>query len=259
MFTKEVSDRLKHYVYRLLDPRNGETFYVGKGQGNRVFSHVKGELDAGEDELTEKLQRIREIRLAGFEVAHVIHRHGLDEKTAIEVEAALIDAYPEATNVMGGRSSGDRGLMHSRQIVERYQAAEARFQHTAVIISVNRSATEKESIYEAVRYAWKLDPKRAGRAQLVLAVQQGLIVGVFVADKWLAATTLNFPGTSVDRAGRWGFIGHEASKDLRQLYLRRRIPDSMRKRGSANPVRYVLKPAERGGIAPDVSTLNTAA
>ena len=43
-FTKEVSDHLENYVYRLIDPRNGETFYVGKGKGNRVFDHVKCEL-----------------------------------------------------------------------------------------------------------------------------------------------------------------------------------------------------------------------
>jgi len=36
-FTTEVIDKMKFYVYRLIDPRNGETFYVGKGKGNRVL------------------------------------------------------------------------------------------------------------------------------------------------------------------------------------------------------------------------------
>jgi uncharacterized protein (DUF433 family) len=71
-----------HYVYRLIDPRNGETFYVGKGLGNRVFAHVKGELDADADSLTDKRQRIRDIRRDGFEVIHVVHRHGMDEATS---------------------------------------------------------------------------------------------------------------------------------------------------------------------------------
>jgi hypothetical protein len=69
---------------------------------------------------------------------------------------------------------------------------------------------------------------------------QGLIIGVFVADKRLAATPENFPGTSIDRAGRWGFEGHDAPEQIARLYLRRRLPDSMRKRGAANPVKYAF-------------------
>ena len=42
-FPGRVAEQLKWYVYRLIDPRNGETFYVGKGQGDRVFAHAKGE------------------------------------------------------------------------------------------------------------------------------------------------------------------------------------------------------------------------
>ena len=39
-FTPEVIEKLNYYVYRLIDPRNGQTFYIGKGKGNRVFAHV---------------------------------------------------------------------------------------------------------------------------------------------------------------------------------------------------------------------------
>jgi hypothetical protein len=229
---------LGYYVYRLIDPRNGETFYVGKGRGNRVFQHAKAELKADGDELTDKLKRIREIRKDRFEVAHVIHRHGLTEEQAFEVEAALIDAYPEVTNQIGGIGSDDRGLMHATQIIERYEAKEAEFIHRAVVISVNESVAERESVYAAVRYAWKLDPNKALTADLVLAVERGLIIGVFKAAKWLEATPENFPGTPAAREGRWGFVGEEAPKDVADLYLGKRLPDSMRKKGAANPVRY---------------------
>lgn len=226
MFSNHVAEELKYYVYRLLDPRNGETFYVGKGKGNRVFAHAKDELGVADDALTEKLLRIRQIRLDGFEVAHVIHRHGLTEEQAWEVEAALIDAYPEVTNQVGGRASDARGMMHADQVVERYEAQEARFVHKVLLININRTATER-GVYDAVRSAWVLDPKRAEKAELVLAVQQGLIVGVFVAEKWQPADDEH-----------WEFVGHEASEEVAKLYLRRRVPDSMKKRGAANPIRY---------------------
>lgn len=61
-----------------------------------MFSHIRAEQqDLEGDDVSNKMECIRKIRLAGFDVAHVIHRHGMDEKTAFEVEAALIDAYPE--------------------------------------------------------------------------------------------------------------------------------------------------------------------
>ena len=239
MFSTEVSEQLNYYVYRLIDPRNGETFYVGKGKGNRIFEHVKGEAQSTDDAISDKLQRIREIRINGFDVAHVIHRHGMDEQMAFEVEAALIDAYPEVMNISGGRYSDDRGVMHSNQIIEKYQAKEIDFKHKVIMININNSATERESIYEAVRHAWRLDPKKVMKAELVLAMRQGLVIGVFVPEKWCAATEENFPGRPT-REGRWGFYGHEADENISKQYLRRRLPDSMRKKGAANPVKYKI-------------------
>lgn len=43
-FSTEVVKQLEFYVYRLIDLRNGETFYVGKGKGNRIFEHSAGAL-----------------------------------------------------------------------------------------------------------------------------------------------------------------------------------------------------------------------
>ena len=89
-FTSEISKKLGHYVYRLIDPRNGETFYVGKGKENRVFQHIKFARNVEFiDELDYKLQTIKEINNAGLDVIHVIHRHGLDEDTALEDRFSL--------------------------------------------------------------------------------------------------------------------------------------------------------------------------
>lgn len=235
-FSPEVASRLKTYVYRLIDPRNGETFYVGKGQGNRVFSHIHAEQNLEGDEIDNKLKRIREIRLAGFDVAHVIHRHGMDEKTAFEVEAAVIEAYPGLTNIAGGTGGNDYGVMHAREIVQRYAAEPAVFKHKALLISVNRSAAERD-LYDATRYAWKINKSKAKQAEVVLATVQGLIVGAFLADEWLDATATNFPGRD-PVPGRLGFVGREAPPDVRRLYVGKRVPDGYRKRGAANPIKY---------------------
>jgi hypothetical protein len=72
-------------------------------------------------------------------------------------------------------------------------------------------------------------------------VRFGLIVGAFIADQWLEATNENFPSFP-DRPGRYGFKGHEAPKDLADLYIGKRVPDHLRKRGSANPIRYAVPP-----------------
>lgn len=235
-FPEEVVRQLKTYVYRLIDPRNGETFYVGKGRGNRVFSHIHGEKGLEGDELDNKLKRIHAIRLAGFEVAHVIHRHGMSEETAFEVEAALIDAYPGLTNINVGAGASDFGAMHAKEIIRRYSAEPAVFHHKALLITINRSADET-SVYEATRYAWKISKSRAKQTEVILPTVRGLIVGAFVADEWLDATIKNFPNRE-DRPGRIGFIGHEAPPEIRTLYIDKRVPDEYRKQGAANPIKY---------------------
>jgi hypothetical protein len=242
-FPPEVIKELNYYVYRLIDPRNGETFYVGKGKGNRVFEHLKtaikkdDEVDFEEDDL--KYQRIREIKNSGLEVIHIIHRHKLDEATALHIEAALIDIFPNATNKQVGHLNNEIGSMNAYEVVRKYQAEVADFsKHKLLLISINNTVNNKET-YDAVRFAWRIDPEEAKKADYVLALNKGIIIGVFEVESWKKATVKNFPEFGKNVIKRWGFIGKEAEKEIQDLYLHKRIPTDLILK--QNPIRYSWK------------------
>ncbi len=239
-FPPEVIEKLGFYVYRLIDPRNGETFYVGKGKANRVFQHARAAVKLLEegDETTNKIKQIREIQQAGLQVGHVIHRHGMDEATAFQVEAALMDAYPGIHNDASGIGSGDYGCMHAIEVITKYRADPAEFRHKVILITVNRSL-EVKSLYDATRFAWKISQSKAKQAEVILPVVKGIIKGAFVATEWLPATTENFPGWP-NHPDRVAFNGHEAPEPIVSLYLNKRVPEKYRQQGAANPIRYAF-------------------
>jgi len=142
-FDSSIFDKLNHYVYRLVDPRNGQTFYVGEGYGNRVFAHVKWveeqntkgfyETLGTEEEKAvlkdkdiknidnvdkyAKLEKIKDIQADGLQVIHIIQRYGMDKKTAHEVESALIDLYglESLTNQIKGHDA-ERGMKYTQKL-----------------------------------------------------------------------------------------------------------------------------------------------
>lgn len=227
-FSEEVCARLGNYVYRLIDPRNGETFYVGKGRNNRVFDHAQGVPDNADDAslaLGSKLDRIRAIQNAGLQVLHVIHRHEIPDEAVFEVEAALIDAYAGLTNVQGGHASSDRGPMNHLELIDKYSLPQfpADPQHSLILINVNKleHRFDRKAVYNLVRFCWRISKSRAQKAEYVLAVVRGVVVGVFRPLKWMNATQENFPDilyADGSEAHRIGFVGEEAPADIWDLY-----------------------------------------
>ena len=244
-FPKEIHEELDFYVYRLIDPRDRSTFYVGKGSGNRVFAHIKEELqfndEEGPDEYSDKIRTIREIKCEGLEPIHIIHRHGMTEDEAFEVESALIDATPDLTNKVAGHGL-DRGPATATQLRIRYAAEVMDFHpdHKVMAIIVSRSyRKEVNSLYEAVRCAWRVSLERANKADYILAVTDGICLEVFEPEKWLPATTSNFPRLSEDMPGRRGFVGAVAAKEMQDRYKGKHLPECMqRKKGMASPFMY---------------------
>ena len=242
-FPDGVAEHLKWYVYRLIDPRNGETFYVGKGWGNRIFNHAKGLTDDDIMSVADpKSQRIKDILAAGLEVSHVVHRHGIEqEHIAYEIEAALIDAYPGLTNRVEGHGSGTFGSRHVEEIIADYAPEPFKVKECLMLIYIG-ATYHRRSVYDAVRSVWPVNVDRAKRYRLVLAHRNGVVVGAFRPIKWLPATRENF-GDLEDwndsrLAKRWGFVGEEAEPEILRQYVGKRVPEKYRRKGSRAPVRF---------------------
>ncbi|MDF1871556.1 hypothetical protein [Vannielia sp.] len=250
-FPAGVSEKIGNYVYRLIDPRNGETFYVGKGKGNRVFAHAAARheklIDDNDDSISLKFSRIAEIKNAGLEVSYVIHRHDIPDAAILEVEASLIDAFPGLTNVQGGYGSGAKGPMNVIEIIDKYALPEIDVEpeEKLVLININRLEDRSDvcAIYQQTRLAWRISKSRADAADYILAVVKGVVVGAFVANEWLDATHANFPdrvpmgGESPDRKG---FNGTPAPKNAWEKFVGdrgKRISIEGMKH-IQNPVRY---------------------
>ncbi len=93
------------YVYLLVDPRNDQVFYVGKGKGRRAREHALNERRGAERNLG-KSQRLRDIRLAGVTVEILEVAGGLSERAALRLERQIIlAARDRISNVSPGRSS----------------------------------------------------------------------------------------------------------------------------------------------------------
>lgn len=241
-FSEAVIQELGNYVYRLIDPRDGETFYIGKGKGNRVFDHVNAApaMEDDEDATSPKISRIHEIIRADLTVVHVIHRHGIPAESIFEVEAALIDAFPGLSNIAGGHGSGDRGPIHSRQIIDKYDLPVIDFEpsHKLVVINVNRFETSgDEELYKQTRFAWRVNRQRVEAADYVLSVIRGVVKGAWVADFWKPATTENFPNLSYEEPSRHAFSGRRAPDGIWNLYVGTRG-----KQVAINGLRHVQNP-----------------
>ena len=169
----EVFDVLKSYVYIYIDPRNDEVFYIGKGNGNRLFQHLADQTNS------EKVARIDEIKQSGYEPQIDILRYGLTDFEAHLVEAAAIDLLGKTnlTNRVSGYHTTSLGRIISQELILILTAKPVEVRHKAILITINqlyRSAMTEEELYEATRGVWKVG-KRKDEAEYAMAVYQGIV------------------------------------------------------------------------------------
>jgi hypothetical protein len=91
------------YVYLLIDPNDGQIFYVGKGKGRRMYQHVRAALN-GDVDNSAKYDRIKQILDSGQDVVHKIFSLHEKEDDAFAVEKMLIEEFAPLglTNIVHG-------------------------------------------------------------------------------------------------------------------------------------------------------------
>lgn len=228
-FGKHASE-IGTYIYRLIDPRSGHTFYAGKGRGDRVFAHARNQLKESQtsqddkdnaEYLAEKNKRISEILGDQLDVLYVIHRHSIEtvakeiieevrhggkdphnllvsvsDKIAYEVEAALIDAYEGLSNQVQGHGNSERGCQNAESLKSKYHKEPLITEHNLIAFSIGNSYKRRNGDLDtAVRLSWRASLDKAKQQDYVLAHSSGLVIGVFQVAKedWLPATPENFP------------------------------------------------------------------
>jgi hypothetical protein len=96
---------MSFYVYRLIDPRDGSAFYVGKGTRNRAWSH-EHDAKAGRVGNRPKYNRIMAIVGAGLTVGVEIVAKFQHGRLAYAHEWDLIRNTPDLTNIIGANAEG---------------------------------------------------------------------------------------------------------------------------------------------------------
>jgi uncharacterized protein len=231
--TDEIAETLKSYVYVYIDPRNGEPFYIGKGKGNRLFSHLDDPSD------TKKVARIAEIRKNGFDPQIDILRFGLSDSEAALVEAAAIDLIGKGklTNLQSGNHAHSFPRIKSQDVIAMLAAKKVQVRHKAILFTINRlfrSDMTPLELYETTRGIWVVGPRK-DKAEYAMTVVRGIVHEVYKIEQWYRAGTLDYQtrdSSTFSTKRRWEFSGHVA-EEIRDEYVGFSVGTRWQ-----NPIRY---------------------
>ena len=238
---REVARKLGYYVYAYVNPVDGQIFYVGKGKGRRVLSHL------GDRAETRKVATIKQIRAAGKQPLLEILAHGLQSaNTALQIESAIIDSLgiPLLTNQVRGWRSSLYGRAPLEELIAVYRRRPVRIQEPSILIRITdlyRPQMTATELYDATRGDWVIGPKRE-RAKYAFAIFQGVVREIYEIAGWFpAGLTFSSREKRLGLPGRWEFVGRLAPQRLRRRYLNRDVSRYF-KRGAQNPISYVKVP-----------------
>ena len=182
----------EYYVYGLIDPRDKQIFYIGKGTENRVFEHER-ESQENPDSEKLKLKTISEIKDKGFEVEKIIINSNLSEEEAFAAEASLINAFNyvgdnKLTNIVAGHHSAEAlSVDNFEKIYGAEELEEKDLKHKILVIKINKlyqRYMDSDALYDTVRGVWRVSKEKVKSVEYVFGVYNSLIVAVYKPSQW---------------------------------------------------------------------------
>src|SRR5688572_32772416 len=109
-----------------------------------------------------------------------------------------------------------------------YAAPPVTIEDPVLLIRINklyRQGMPAHDLYEATRGVWKVGPRRE-EARYALAVFEGVVREIYQIDEWHPAGSVPYTTRDTESLrieGRWEFIGHPATDELRNRYVDRSV------------------------------------
>ena len=151
--------------------------------------------------------------------------------------AKLLSA--ESDDTADGEQSDKDGLRENSGMDKREpakQLGESDFDEPGILIKISNvslSEMSAQELYDRARGNWRVSFMRARNAKLAFGVFDGRIVEVYCIDEWLP---VGQGEVAEPEGGRYQFVGHLASNELRERYKGQLVVDLFQ---GQNPIRYV--------------------
>lgn len=248
-----------YYVYGLIDPRNNQLFYIGKGTGNRVFEHERESLSSPDSEKL-KLRTISEIKAAGQDVLKIIINSNLTESEAFAAEASLINALNyigdvKLTNIVAGHHSAEAlSVEDYESIYGAVELTEDDIKHRILVIKINRlyqRNMDPDALYDSVRGVWRASKEKVKTVDYVFGVYNSLVVAVYKPTEWFVCKDARdrLPRQDIELTpkteNRVFFVdeGYERGLPMdenQRFYYGKSIADLKLNQSAQNPITYLF-------------------
>ena len=212
-----------YYVYGLIDPRNKQIFYIGKGTKNRVFEHERESLGSPDSEKL-KLKTIAAIKNAGLTNTVAGHH---------SAEALSVDEYERINGAI--------------------ELEEKDIRHKILVIKINRlykRGMDEKVLYDVVRGIWRASKEKVKTVEYVFGVYNSLIVAVYKPSEWFVCKEAKdrLPRQDIDLTpkteNRLFFVDERYEQGLpldenESFYIGKSIAGLKLNQSAQNPITYL--------------------